>query len=1162
MTPIRTILATRSSRYDAGTSVPVEVTPEGGQVDPAYLPSITTSMKRADLSRSDFAVAGLLFAIGLVVAALAAAVLIAYHDGPQVLRLSGAHHLQYDTAWIVLLCGMSLVAYAARLRGGARLLACGAMLISALRIAGYVAPHAVSVHPILANPWLKFAAGEYDAMGILTALVALIFGAALAFLLPGSQRSPWRSVALALLASTVLALSLLIAFGAWSGSSLATQSLQLDGDERINSLLFILLGSTLLIYTLMGTEHERVALSRFAPVIVGLAVFVCVLVVWRAALAQEERYVHHGTQLVANAARGAIERDLGARIAVLERLAERMSFLPFDADIWQKEGAAILGDVNEYRSLAWSGPDYVIRWVAPPSNVVGFNIRSDPKRRPAFDLAISTRAPTLSRLTELVIGGKGVVVYVPVFQGDSYRGMVSGVLGRNDWLRLLIDGRFADHNFELLEEGDVVQTVASDAPRSAGEWSVELPVAIKNARWVLRVAPTQEYVQSARSPLPEAALVIGALLSILLALATYLFQSAHRRASQLNEANLKLTQDNARRHHAEQKLRESEQRTQLIINSVKDCAIYMLDIDGNIASWNAGAQALNGYTSAEVIGQRFSILYPPDRKVPPESELVVATRRGWFEEECWHLRKDGTKYCGDDMISAIRDEQGQLRGFAVITRDATLRIELREQTERARDHYLSLFSSFPNLVWRSNAAGDCDYLNQAWLDYTGRTMDDQSGSAWLDVVHPDDRAVWRDNIARIFPTRQPFELEFRLRRADGNYGSMICSGRPYIDLQGQFAGYLCSCYDNTARRATESALKESEERYQRMTTNVPGMVFKLEREGDNAPHFLYVSHGSQAVTGFDPDTLVANSTAFFDLLNPADRANLLATLEDSGVRLTTWTWAGRLQPPHEATEKWITIRGKPRISDQGSILWDGVVFDDTQSRLAQLELERSREEARSLSHHLQTIREEEKARIAREVHDELGSTLTGLRIDLDWLIDHDASVPEATRQKHAAMLSLLESAVAATRKIVTDLRPSILDDLGLGSAMRWQIGEYKKHSDLRFNLQTPDPDLLIDRERALVLFRIFQETITNVVRYAKATEVDISLAEVDGSYVMRIRDNGVGIVDMDMRKPSSHGIRGMRERAEQFGGSLSVVGEPGKGTTVVVTVPVPVPLSA
>jgi signal transduction histidine kinase len=231
--------------------------------------------------------------------------------------------------------------------------------------------------------------------------------------------------------------------------------------------------------------------------------------------------------------------------------------------------------------------------------------------------------------------------------------------------------------------------------------------------------------------------------------------------------------------------------------------------------------------------------------------------------------------------------------------------------------------------------------------------------------------------------------------------------------------------------------------------------------------------------------------------------------------------------------------------------------EDTRRRLDHVELERAREEVGSLSTHLQTIREEEKARIAREVHDELGATLTGLRIDLDWLIEHRASVPEGARAKYAAMLTLLESAVAATRKIVTDLRPSILDDLGLVSAIRWQIGEYQKHSDLRFELQTPEDDIVIDRERALVLFRIFQETITNVTRYAKATAVDLGLTQTDVAYVMRVHDNGVGIAEKDMRKPTSHGIRGMRERAEQLGGSVVVSGEPDNGTTVIVTVPKP-----
>src|SRR5258708_8082415 len=144
----------------------------------------------------------------------------------------------------------------------------------------------------------------------------------------------------------------------------------------------------------------------------------------------------------------------------------------------------------------------------------------------------------------------------------------------------------------------------------------------------------------------------------------------------------------------------------------------MLDPEGRLASWNPGAEALNGYAREEILGRHFGVLYTPDREQPPEDELLVAARYGSFEEECWHLRKDGTRYCGDDIISAIRSEDGVLQGFAVVTRDATPRIALREQTERSRDFYFSLFSGFPTLVWRSNTAAACAYLNPPRLQHT------------------------------------------------------------------------------------------------------------------------------------------------------------------------------------------------------------------------------------------------------------------------------------------------------------------------------------------------------------------------------------------------------------------------------------------------------------
>jgi signal transduction histidine kinase len=169
----------------------------------------------------------------------------------------------------------------------------------------------------------------------------------------------------------------------------------------------------------------------------------------------------------------------------------------------------------------------------------------------------------------------------------------------------------------------------------------------------------------------------------------------------------------------------------------------------------------------------------------------------------------------------------------------------------------------------------------------------------------------------------------------------------------------------------------------------------------------------------------------------------------------------------------------------------------------------------------------------------------------------EGQLPEnlvAARAKRTAMIQLVDSAVATTRKIVTDLRPSILDDLGLPAALRWQVGEYEKHTKLRLQLDMPDPDIALDRERGLALFRIFQETVTNVARHANAASVWITLAQNDRAYVLTVRDDGDGVSDEALRKPTSHGVRGMRERAQHFGGNLSVSSS-GEGTTVVVTIP-------
>lgn len=1096
----------------------------------------------------------LLAVLGLAVALIGAWCIAAWHDLAGT--PPGFDRLQYDTAWAFVFAGIALSAHASRLSLVGRWCAAVALLLAALRLVAYGTPGWIDTHPLIRSPWLPYGAGNYNDMGVLTALVFVPLGCALVAVNPRTNRA-LASVLVALLAAIALALGCLLLFGAWSGGLFASQWLLLSGGERTSALLFLLLSGGVLALILLRSEDERRAVRLWMPGIVWFAAFACALVLWQALSLQQAGYVQSSTLLVAGDIRNRIERAIGASIRQLDRLAQRSVTYGPNEEQWQQDAGALLDEPPGFRGIGWAGPDLLVRWVVPKSQAarVGEALRSDPSRTAGVNEALRTHRPAFTRLVDLhTPAGKGFVIYAPAFSGDTFRGIVAAGL-TDDWLSTALGDRFADYHIALLENAELASVVGSGDSAVDSEWTREQGVRIANAHWTLLVTPTREHLQRTNSRLPEAALGLGTVLATLLGLCTYLFQTARRRARDFAVVNVRLLDDIQARREAEQALQESEQRTRLIIDAIKDCAIYMLDPAGCIASWNPGAEALNGYTALEVLGRPFSIVYPSDRKRPPEDELTIAAREGWFEEECWHIRKNGTRYCGDDIISAIRREDGTLQGFAVVTRDATPRIALREQTERSRDFYFALFSGFPNLVWRSDAAGACDYLNQSWLDYTGRSRDAELGNGWLESMHPEDRVQWRKTFDGALAAMQSFEIEFRLRRSDGAFGSMICVGRPYHDMQGQFAGYLCSCYDNTARRDVERALRESEARYEGIAANVPGMVFELIRDGSGRMSFAYVSPGSEALTGVHDAELTAEAEAFFRLIPAAERGHLMATLDASATQLINWNWAGRLVARHVPGEKWINIRARPRRLEGDAVLWDGLVFDDTQGRLAQLEIERSREELRALSRHLQTIREEEKARIAREVHDELGSTLTALKMDLDIVAERWRDAPEPVRQKYAAMDKLVDAAVAATRRIVTDLRPSILDDLGLSAALRWQANEFAKHSDVRVHADADETDHELGRDVALALFRIFQETLTNVARHAKASEVWVKLTATADAFVLQIRDNGVGLSAEDLSKPASHGLRGIRERAQQVGGDVTVSSQPGSGTTVVISVP-------
>jgi len=225
------------------------------------------------------------------------------------------------------------------------------------------------------------------------------------------------------------------------------------------------------------------------------------------------------------------------------------------------------------------------------------------------------------------------------------------------------------------------------------------------------------------------------------------------------------------------------------------------------------------------------------------------------------------------------------------------------------------------------------------------------------------------------------------------------------------------------------------------------------------------------------------------------------------------------------------------------------------NRLAEQEIRVSRERLHHLAAHLQRVREEERTTIARDIHDELGQMLTALKLNLSRTAkDSSESYPEITL-KLKKDIDMVDAVIKSVKRICTELRPSMLDFLGLGPAIEWQVEEFEKRSGIECNASLDPENIDIKPDMAIALFRILQESLTNVMRHADATKVEVTLKENADSITLEIDDNGVGLTEKQLEKSDSFGILGMRERVYQWKGSVSVISTPSKGTKIVVIIP-------
>ena len=310
------------------------------------------------------------------------------------------------------------------------------------------------------------------------------------------------------------------------------------------------------------------------------------------------------------------------------------------------------------------------------------------------------------------------------------------------------------------------------------------------------------------------------------------------------------------------------------------------------------------------------------------------------------------------------------------------------------------------------------------------------------------------------------------------------------------------------------------------------------------------------IFGLDPASDEPSFAAHKNLLHPDDWPTLDKAVNKTIKDGKQFNIKFRLMHP-ERGEQWMHAIGDSFRDDSGKVFrLFGTAQDVTKQVQLDLELQASNQQLTELAHHIENVREEERKTIALNLHDDLGQKLTALNIDLAWLARRVTPDAHELSDKLISMQALLMETMHRVKQISSDLWPSILDDLGIGAALLWQANEFTNHTDITCKVSIIPEDITIPPEIAIQVFRVVQESLTNVMRHAEATRVLINLLQKENTWRVRVKDNGRGISLEEMQDTKSFGLMGMKERTSLCNGKLSVKGSVGKGTEVIIEIPI------
>jgi PAS domain S-box-containing protein len=611
-------------------------------------------------------------------------------------------------------------------------------------------------------------------------------------------------------------------------------------------------------------------------------------------------------------------------------------------------------------------------------------------------------------------------------------------------------------------------------------------------------------------------------------------------------------------------------------------AIISTDATFRISSWNKAAEKMYGWKKEEVAGRRIDEILGTD--YPPGITRDLATKdlflSGNWSNEVIQKKKDGSNIHVAASVTIMYDNKDGVQGIVAINRDITRRKQAEEELRKSNERLNLAQEASKSGTWDWNIETNEYYWSKEFLSLFGLMEDSvRSFETWIALVHPDDRDSAVRNIMQSIEDRTDLVNDYRIFRPDGKTIWIRATGKT-IYKEGKPLRMLGLCMDVSEQKQAETTRQALEKDFKAIFENNSSAIALLESDSGismvNDAFCQMCGYSKEELIGSDWMKLIApedlermkayNQSRFLDQANAPAKYEFKFIRKDGELRIGLISVAV-MENPKRLIGSCIDITESKRAEEllfKSQAMLEEIVKQRT-SQLEQINnllineiqerkntekiLLESQAYLRALLQRMDSVAEDERIRIAREIHDELGHILTALKFDTEDL-SGNPRLPVALKDQFSGLLELINSLIESVQKISAELRPGILDHLGLFPAIEWHARQFQKRTRICCKVQLPEVDIDFNKAETTILFRIIQEILTNITRHAKATHVEIEHKIENDIFTLKVKDNGIGF-DVNQDKAfNSFGLMGMKERALSIGGEIFIDSKKNEGTTI------------